>query len=85
MTNGAIYATIILKMSKLEKLGQKIRTNPRNVSLEDFEKFINQYGYIKQGRKHPLARIGNCTMSYKRENPVKTCYVTELLRIISEL
>jgi len=85
LTSGVIYATIILEMSKLEKLEQKIRANPRNVSLEDFEKLINQYGYIKQGGKHPLARIGNCTMPYKRENPVKTCYITELLRIIGEL
>ena len=85
MTNGVIYDTMILEMSKLEKLGQKIRANPRNVSLEDFEKLINRYGCIKQGGKHPLARIGNCTMPYKRENPVKTCYVTELLRIIDEL
>ena len=85
MTNGVIYDTIILKMSKLEKLGQKISANPRNVSLEDFEKLINQYGYIKQGGKHPLARIGNFTMPYKRENPVKTCYVTELFKIIDEL
>lgn len=35
--------------------------------------------------KHPKAIIGNHTMPYKRENPVKSCYVKELLDIIDSL
>jgi hypothetical protein len=72
-------------MSKKDKLEQKIRTNPINVSPGDFEALINKYGYIKTTGSHPKARIGNYTMPYKRENPVKSCYVKELLQIIDSL
>jgi hypothetical protein len=72
-------------MSKQEKKEAKIRANPANVSLEDFEALINKYGHIKSGHSHPLARIGIYTMPYKRENPVKLCYVKELLEIINSL
>lgn len=72
-------------MSKRSKRDGKIRKNPKNVSLEDFEALIREYGYIKEGGKHPKARIGSITMPYKRENPVKPVYVKELLRIIDSL
>jgi len=67
------------------KLLEKIRRNVRNVSLEDFEGLINMFGYIEMGGKHPKAIIGNYTMPYKKENPVKSCYVKELLAIIDSL
>jgi hypothetical protein len=31
-------------MSKKEKLEARIRNNPKNVSLEDFETLVNKYG-----------------------------------------
>lgn len=43
------------------------------------------YGYIEMGGKHPKAIIGKYTMPYKRENPVKSCYVKELIIIIDSL
>ncbi|MDP2918873.1 MAG: toxin HicA [Dehalococcoidia bacterium] len=72
-------------MSKQEKREQKIRKNPTNVLLEDFEALINSYGYIKSSGSHPKARIGNYTLPYKRENPVKPIYVKELLKVIDSL
>jgi hypothetical protein len=66
------------------KLLEKIRNNSRNVSLQDFEKLINFFGYIEEGTRHPKAIIGENTLPYKRENPVKSCYVKELLAIIEE-
>ncbi len=72
-------------MSKQKKREEKIRRNVSNVSLEDFEALMNDYGYIEEGGKHPKAIIGQFTMSYKRENPVKSCYVKELLGIIDSL
>ena len=72
-------------MSKADKRDQKIRQNPTNVSIEDFEALINQYGYIKGSGNHLKARIGNYTMPYKRENPVKPCYVKDLLQIIDSI
>jgi len=71
-------------MSRDRKSLEAIRRNPRNVSLHAFEALIKQYGHIEEGAKHPKAIIGTRTMPYKRENPVKSCYVKELLEIIEE-
>ncbi len=72
-------------MSHDKKSLEAIRRNPRNVALRDFEALIKQYGYIEEGAKHPKAIIGTSyPMPYKRENPVKSCYVKELLEIIEE-
>jgi len=70
---------------KKKKSLDKLRKNVRNVSLEDFEAFINIYGYIEMGGKHPKAIIGLHTMPYKRENSIKSCYVKELINIIDSL
>lgn len=67
------------------KLLEKVRKNVRNVSLHDFEALIGQYGLIEEGGKHPKALIDVFTLPYKRENPVKSCYVKELLEIIDSL
>jgi hypothetical protein len=72
-------------MTKKTKSYEKVLRNPRNVSLQDFETLIKQYGYIEEGGKHPKAIIDIFTMPYKRENPVKSCYVKELLEIIDSL
>jgi len=68
-----------------KKLLEKVRKNVRNVSLGDFESLINTYGYIETGGKHPKAIIDRYTMPYKKENPVKSCYVKELITIIDSL
>ena len=72
-------------MVKKTKLLDKIRQNIRNISLQDFEALINMYGYVETGGKHPKAIIGVHTMPYKRENPVKSCHVKELISIIDSL
>jgi hypothetical protein len=72
-------------MSKKSKREEKIRENPGNVSLKDFEALIILYGYIKEGSKHPQAVIGIDKMPYKRENPVKYAYVKQLLVFIDRL
>jgi hypothetical protein len=72
-------------MSKKEKQEQKIRSNPSNVSLEDFEALVNQYGFIQEGGKHPQAVIENRFMSYKRTNPIKSAYVKQLLAYIDDM
>ena len=69
-------------MARSQKLLDKIRKNPKNVSLHDFEALINSFGCIEIGGKHPKAIIGVYTMPYKPENPVKACYVNDLLEII---
>jgi hypothetical protein len=69
-------------MSKKEKREQKIRSNPINVPLEEFEALAMQYGSIREGGKHPQAVIGKRFMAYKRTNPVKEAYVKQLLEYI---
>jgi hypothetical protein len=72
-------------MSKRDKREQKIRADIKNVSLEDFEALINQYGYIKEGARHPKAIIGKRVYPYKRTNPVNVPYVEKLIEIIDDL
>jgi hypothetical protein len=72
-------------MSKKDKLEDKIRRNPRNVSLGDFEILVDQYGRVEMGSKHAKARIGNITLTYKRVNPMPPEYVTDLLDIIDNI
>jgi hypothetical protein len=72
-------------MSKKEKVEARIRNNPKNVSLDDFEALVNKYGRIEMGGKHAKARIGNATLTYKRVNPIPPEYVNDLLEIIDTL
>lgn len=71
-----------MNMSKREKRLARIRANPRNTSLVDFEALIGLFGRVERRGRHPKAIIGNFTMPYRRENPMKVCYVLELLDII---
>ena len=71
-------------MARGKRSLEAIRRNPKNVALHEFEALIRRYGYIEEGAKHPKAIIGTSTMPYKRESPVKSCYVKELLEIIEE-
>jgi len=72
-------------MSKKEKVEARIRNNPKNVSLDDFETLVNKYGRIEMGGKHAKARIGDATLTYKRVNPIPPEYVNDLLEIIDTL
>ncbi len=67
--------------AKRDKREERIRENVTNVSLNDFEALISNYGCIEAGGKHPKAIIGKFTMPYKGENPVnpatsKNCWAS---------
>ena len=72
-------------MTAKEELLEKARRNPLNISKEEFESLINLFGYIEEGGSHPKAIISNYTLPYKRENPIKSCYVKELIEIIDSI
>jgi len=72
-------------MARDEKRLNRIKNRTKNVTLREFEALINAYGYIEEGGRHPKAIIGNHTIPYKRENPVKSCYIKELIGIIESL
>ena len=71
-------------MTRDKESWEGIRRNPRNGTLRDFKALVKRYGHIEEDAKHPKAIVGTRTMPYKRENPVKSCYVKELLEIIEE-
>lgn len=72
-------------MSKKEKLEDRIRNNPRNVTIGDYEALIKQYGYIKEGGRHPLSVIGKSVFAYRRTNPVLIPYVVKVLELIDDM
>jgi hypothetical protein len=72
-------------MTKQDKREQKIRANRNNVSIEEFESLIRQYGKIEEGSKHPKALINGHYFPYKRTNPVSAYYVDSILGIIDEI
>ncbi|AII58728.1 hypothetical protein X792_05005 [Dehalococcoides mccartyi CG1] len=72
-------------MTASDKREQKIRQNPKNVSLEDFEWLVNKYGTIKMGGSHAKAQIGQYSLPYPRTNPIRTCYVKDLINKIDSL
>jgi hypothetical protein len=72
-------------VSRADKKQQRIRQNPNNVSLEDFEALIRKYGTIIYGGSHPKAYIGGHIYPYKRDNPVKAHYVEAILGFIDEV
>ena len=72
-------------MAQKPKPPRKIQRKIRNVSLREFESMVKKFGHIEEGSKHPKAIIGNHTLPYKRQSPIKTCYVKELYDIIDSL
>jgi len=72
-------------LSITQKLLEKARRNPRNLSREEFESLVRAYGYIEEGGKHPLTIIDEYTLPYKRENPIKACYTKELITVIDSI
>ena len=72
-------------MSKPDKREQRIRQNPNNVSLDEFEALIKRYGEIIEGHSHPKAHINNHVYPYKRKNPISAHYVEQIIRLIDEM
>ena len=72
-------------MTRKDSREQKIRDNPTNISLTEFESLVNKYGEIVEGGSHPKAHINKHYYPYKRHNPVNTHYVKGVLRLIDEM
>ncbi len=87
LLNGVICSTIKVqeKMKRKDRLEQKIRDNPINVSITELEALIRKYGSIVEGGKQPKAHINKHYYPYKRHNPVDGHYVKGVLRLIDEM
>jgi hypothetical protein len=72
-------------MTRKDRREQKIRDNPTNVSLTEFEALVKKYGEVIEGGSHPKAHINKHYYPYKRHNPVNAHYVRGVLRLIDEM
>ena len=48
-------------------------------------KIVSNLGYVEGGAKHRIAVVGEGTVTYKPENPVKSVYVKQLLKFIDRM
>lgn len=76
-------------MSKREKLVQRIRQNPKNVSFEDLDKLMSACGYTRSqpggGSSHLVYRKpGQTPLTIPKHKPVKEVYVKKVLAILDE-
>jgi predicted RNA binding protein YcfA (HicA-like mRNA interferase family) len=78
-------------MSKRKKLLQRIQRNPKNVTLEDMRKLLEQYGFVvRRSRGSHFSFIG--TIDDKEEllvipynQPLQAVYVKKALRLIERI
>jgi len=72
-------------MTRKDSREQKIRDNPTNVSLTEFEALVKKYGEIVEGGSHPKAHINRHYYPYKRSNPINGHFVRGVLRSIDNM
>lgn len=81
----------MILLSKREKRLQKIRQNPKNVSLEDLAKLLEDYGFWLDhvtGSHHIFrAEHGNSVwkLTIPYQKPIKIVYVRQALTAIDEI
>lgn len=67
-------------MSKLKKLLEKIRNNPRQVRFDEMDKILLHYGFTKRqprsGSSHYTYKLGSVRLTIPFEQPhIKLSYV----------
>ena len=77
-------------MSKAEKILQKIRNNPRTVSLHDLNHVLTWYGFARRsprsGSSHTIYTLGRHQISVPYKRPyVKEVYVQHVLEILHQI
>ncbi|AGL00421.1 type II toxin-antitoxin system HicA family toxin [Desulfoscipio gibsoniae] len=71
-------------MTKLEKLLEKIKNNPRHVRFEELDKILIREGFKRRqprkGSSHYIYRKGNKSISIPHNEPhIKSQYVKEVI------
>lgn len=74
-------------MSKLEKLLQKIKNNPRQVRFEELDKILTRSGFDRSqpgsGSSHYVYTKGKTQISVPKRQPyILTCYVQAAIKIL---
>ncbi len=76
-------------MSRLEKLLQRIRNNPKTVKFEEMEKLLIKAGFTKRqprnGSSHSIYKKDGQLITIPYKNPyMKQTYVVEAMELIGE-
>ncbi|MGB9888000.1 MAG: type II toxin-antitoxin system HicA family toxin [Moorellales bacterium] len=73
-------------MSKLEKLYQRIRNNPRQVRFDELRRILLRAGFKERqprgGSSHYTYVKGNKIITIPRNDPVKPEYVKEAIKAL---
>ena len=77
-------------MTRKEKLLEKVRNNPKDVSFEDLDKLVRWAGFVlrpqKSGTSHFVYTKPGCPfrLTIPKKNRVNEAYVKQALRFIDE-
>ena len=77
-------------MSRMEKLLEKIRNNPKDVSYEDMDKLLRWAGFTRRtqrsGTSHFFYSKPGCPypLTIPKKNPLKEVYVKQAIQFIDE-
>jgi predicted RNA binding protein YcfA (HicA-like mRNA interferase family) len=76
-------------MSKLDKLIQKLKNNPRDVKIETVQKIADNYGLQYSWGKGDHMNIKHPELDYiltvPAHRPIKPIYIKKLLSMIEEI
>lgn len=77
------------RMSKKEKLLQKIKNNPTNVKFDTIQSLLLYLGFDertpRRGSSHHTFTYRNHILTVPKHKPVKTIYIKKVLSILEEL
>lgn len=75
-------------MPSVEKIIEKMKSQPNGVRPEEAEKVLKSYGYEnvrqKGSHRHYLNKSTGDLITIKQENPLKIAYIKDVLRRIGE-
>lgn len=75
-------------MSSVEKIIEKMKTQPRGIRYADASKVLNHFGYIfvrKRGSHRHVRNDAGELVVLKKERPLKISYIEDILSRINEI
>ncbi|QGP92569.1 hypothetical protein MGLY_19550 [Neomoorella glycerini] len=76
-------------MTKREKILEKIKQNPRNVSFNDLDRILRQHGFkcrqLGSGSSHYTYLKDDIRITLPKQNPMRPVYVKITLKAIEEI
>lgn len=79
---------VCYEVSSVEKIIEKMKSQPNGVRPEEAEKVLRSYGYEnvrqKGSHRHYLNKSTGDLITIKQENPLKIAYIKDVLSRIGE-